>query len=111
VLHANDGFGQTFHAVDNHRCDIDGDRATGVTYCLARHYREADGTAEVIITPLRYCDTYRRTPHGWRFASRAPSHAAQAGCVAASIPVVDRRQHEPKLWPRGSTCPLSAAPR
>ena len=73
ALHANDRFAQTFHAVHNHRCAIDGDRASGVTYCVARHYREngaADDAPEVIITPLRYHDTYRRTPDGWRFASR-----------------------------------------
>jgi hypothetical protein len=70
ALHANDGFAQTFHAVHNHRCEIDGDTATGLTYCVARHYREAGGAAEVIVTPLRYLDAYVRTPEGWRFAAR-----------------------------------------
>jgi hypothetical protein len=69
ALHANDRFAQTFHAVHNHRCEVDGDQASGVTYCVARHHVEADST--VIITPLRYHDTYLRTPNdGWRFGSR-----------------------------------------
>ncbi len=68
LLHSNDGFAQTFHAVENHRCEIDADSASGITYCLARHYREATG--EVVVTPLRYRDTYQRTPDGWRFSAR-----------------------------------------
>jgi len=70
MLHANDSFAQTFHAIHNHRCSLDGDRATGVTYCVARHYRETAGGAEVIIVPLRYYDAYVRTSAGWRFSSR-----------------------------------------
>lgn len=66
VLHANDGFEQTFHAIENHRVQLDGDTATGVTYCVARHLRGTD----VIIAPLRYRDTYVRTTDGWRFAAR-----------------------------------------
>jgi hypothetical protein len=70
VLHGNDAFVQTFHGIENHRCEVNGDSATGITYCLARHYRETDGAAEVIIAPLRYYDDYVRTPDGWRFAAR-----------------------------------------
>lgn len=70
MLHANDAFTQTFHAIHNFRCTVDGDRATGVTYCVARHYRETDSGADVVIVPLRYHDAYVRTSGGWRFSSR-----------------------------------------
>jgi hypothetical protein len=66
ALHANDGFARTFHAIENHYVTIDGDTASGWTYCLARHLAGAD----VVITPLRYRDSYVRTPDGWRFSAR-----------------------------------------
>jgi 3-phenylpropionate/cinnamic acid dioxygenase small subunit len=71
AVHANDGFEQTYHAIHNHTCAIDGDRGSGVTYCLARHLLRSEGGAlESIVVPLRYHDTYARTDEGWKFAAR-----------------------------------------
>ena len=60
----------TMHLMANHRCEIDGDRASGETYCLAHHLREAAGGVEDLVMMIRYGDTYARTPEGWRFARR-----------------------------------------
>jgi hypothetical protein len=60
-----------FHFVGNHLCDVEGDRASGETYCLSHHYFEGDDEgATVTMSAIRYEDVYARTPNGWRFASR-----------------------------------------
>jgi uncharacterized protein (TIGR02246 family) len=56
----------TMHLVSTHRVDVDGDRATGVTYCEA-HHRTGE-TDKVMF--IRYDDEYARGAEGWRFASR-----------------------------------------
>lgn len=67
----NQMFEQTFHAVHNHIVDVDGDRAKGIAYCTARHLlRNADGSLEVILAPIRYIDDYALTADGWKFARR-----------------------------------------
>jgi SnoaL-like domain len=72
VPDANRVFEQTFHAVGNHIVDIEGDRATGVVYCVARHLlRRADGGLESLVLPIRYHDEYALTDSGWKFASRS----------------------------------------
>jgi hypothetical protein len=58
----------TLHVVGNHVCRIDGDAATGQTYCVAHHLR-ADGSPMTLVA--RYRDRYALTADGWRFASRA----------------------------------------
>ena len=64
-------FERTFHAVHNHVVHVDGSRATGVTYCTARHLlRKADGSLEVILAPILYRDEYEMTDGGWAFSRR-----------------------------------------
>ena len=72
VPDANRVFEQTFHEMANHVVEIDGDRATGVVYCLGRHMlpASAGGAQEVLVLPVRYHDEYVKTAAGWRFASR-----------------------------------------
>lgn len=60
----------TFHFVGNHRVEVDGDDATGHTYCFAHHIT---GTANHVMA-IRYDDTYRREPDGWKFAERHLRH-------------------------------------
>ena len=54
---------------------IDADNAKGSSYAVV--FREPDpqpGVLSARVTPrsvVEYTDTYRRTPEGWRFASRA----------------------------------------
>jgi len=67
--HIADNLGRyerTMHFVGNHRAEIDGDDATGITYCFAHHI---SGGADHVMA-IRYVDRYRRTPGGWRIAER-----------------------------------------
>ncbi|MGY1814530.1 nuclear transport factor 2 family protein [Blastococcus sp. SYSU D00820] len=64
---------QTFHAVvgEVHDAGGDDDTATGTVACEAHHLsRGRSGEVTDLVWQLRYADTYRRTPQGWRFARR-----------------------------------------
>jgi hypothetical protein len=61
---------ETVHVVTNHRCEIDGDDATGEAACRAHHVTVGDAGATDLVLTIRYRDAYRRTPDGWRFAMR-----------------------------------------
>jgi len=61
---------RTFHFVGNFVCTIDGDRATGTPYCVAQHLRDDGRGPQIVVMPVRYRDTYVRTPDGWRFEER-----------------------------------------
>src|SRR5262249_15637935 len=60
----------TFHVIGNHRAQVDGDAATGHTYCVAHH---VTGTDDLVMA-IRYDDTYRREADGWRIAERHLRH-------------------------------------
>jgi uncharacterized protein (TIGR02246 family) len=61
----------TLHFVGNHYSTIDGDTATGETYCLAHHIREVEGQGTMdYVMAIRYLDAYRRTDEGWRIERR-----------------------------------------
>ncbi|OBB17670.1 hypothetical protein A5761_09960 [Mycolicibacterium setense] len=68
----NSLFEQTFHGVHNHIVDVQGDHATGITYCTARHLlrNKEDDSLEVILAPIRYHDNYVRTVDGWKISRR-----------------------------------------
>ena len=70
VVHGNDQFARTFHAVENHRVVIEGDSVSGVAYCTAHHLIERNGSAETLVMLIRYNDVYALTREGWKFASR-----------------------------------------
>ncbi len=65
----------TIHFVGNHRSEIDGDEATGETYCVANHVRRVDegggpdGRANYVMH-VRYLDRYTRTVEGWKINQR-----------------------------------------
>ncbi|WP_455357291.1 nuclear transport factor 2 family protein [Streptomyces sp. SYSU K217416] len=64
-------FDRTFHLVANHVAEVDGDTATGTTYCLAHHYTAGSvGSSTDLVVPVRYEDTYARTADGWRIVTR-----------------------------------------
>jgi hypothetical protein len=71
VPDANRMFEQLFHAVHNHVVDVDGELATGITYCVARHVIRTEKGHEVLVLPLRYHDEYAKTTSGWKFRSRS----------------------------------------
>ena len=49
---------------------VDGDAATGESYCLAHHVLEADSGRQLIVMAIRYHDTFARTDGVWRFTER-----------------------------------------
>ena len=59
-------YDQTFHFVGNHRVQVDGDAASGDTYCIAHHLTGKDD----FVMHIRYEDTYVRTSEGWRIKTR-----------------------------------------
>src|SRR5215211_8605373 len=59
-------YDRTLHFIGNHRAHIDGDDGAGETYCFAHHI---SGTSDHVMA-IRYEDTYRRTPGGWKFVVR-----------------------------------------
>jgi ketosteroid isomerase-like protein len=57
----------TMHLVGNHRAEIDGDKATGLTYCIANHLRDDSNLVQMV----RYLDRYTRDSDGeWLIADR-----------------------------------------
>lgn len=65
-----DLFTVTRHNIFNQTTDIDGDTASGETYCLSSHLSESDGVTTVLDWHLRYQDKWRRTQDGWVFTHR-----------------------------------------
>ena len=49
---------------------LDGDRATGESYCLAHHLFAEDGERKLMLASLRYLDTFIRHDDGWLFSER-----------------------------------------
>jgi hypothetical protein len=58
----------TMHFIGNHHAEIDGDVATGITYCIANHLREDRSN---LVQMVRYDDQYSRSSGGeWLIADR-----------------------------------------
>ena len=49
---------------------LDGDRATGESYCIAHHLFTEDGERKLMVAWLRYGDTFARVDDAWLFAER-----------------------------------------
>jgi ketosteroid isomerase-like protein len=50
---------------------LDGDRATGESYCIAHHLSvDQDGNRTLMIAAIRYLDTFVKQDGGWFFAER-----------------------------------------
>jgi len=49
---------------------LDGDRATGESYCLAHHLFTEDGERKLMVASLRYHDTFVKRDGAWLFAER-----------------------------------------
>ncbi len=61
---------KTFHVVANHFVEIDGDRASGETYCTAHHVSTRNGVRMNYTMFIRYQDSYERREEGWVFTER-----------------------------------------
>jgi ketosteroid isomerase-like protein len=49
---------------------LEGDRATGESYCLAHHLYTEDGERKLMVASLRYLDTFVKTDGAWLFTER-----------------------------------------
>ena len=67
IDHLTAMFRATVHRVHNQLATIDGNRASGETYCTADHL-QADGT--ILSWSIRYLDEWRREDDVWRFTRR-----------------------------------------
>ncbi|MBM9504293.1 nuclear transport factor 2 family protein [Actinacidiphila acididurans] len=71
VFDALNAYEATTHFNGQSTVVLDGDTATGETYCLAHHVRTEDGLRTLMIAAIRYLDTFARQDDGrWLFAER-----------------------------------------
>jgi hypothetical protein len=61
---------RTTHVVGGHVVDLDGERATGETTCLAHHVYDRRGQSRLLILAVRYEDDYVWRDGVWQFAQR-----------------------------------------
>jgi hypothetical protein len=64
------GYEATTHFNGQHTATVDGDRATGETYCLAYHLWTSGGQRTLMIMSIRYLDAFIRQDGKWLFAER-----------------------------------------
>ena len=80
-LHGRDSLAPVFDNLNSYRTtthfngqstvSLDGDRATGESYCLAHHVSvEDDGRRTLMVASIRYLDTFVRQDGVWLFAER-----------------------------------------
>jgi hypothetical protein len=60
----------TMHFNGQSTIALDGDRATGESYCIAHHLFTDDGGRKLMVAWLRYGDTFVKIDGAWRFAER-----------------------------------------
>jgi uncharacterized protein (TIGR02246 family) len=60
----------TTHFVGQQSLHIDGDSASGETYCLAHHLFHHEGERYNRVMSIRYLDRYTRTDGGWLISER-----------------------------------------
>jgi len=60
----------TMHFNGQSTVALDGDRATGESYCLAHHLFTEDGERKLMVASLRYLDTFVKSNGTWLFAER-----------------------------------------
>ena len=66
-----DSFVSSWHATHQQTIQMDGNRASGETYCAGRHLQKgAYAENQVLTMIIRYHDTFMRTTEGWRIATR-----------------------------------------
>src|ERR1700759_2957335 len=60
----------TMHFNGQSKVALDGERATGETYCIAHHLFTDDGERKLMIAWLRYGDTFVKVDGAWLLAER-----------------------------------------
>ncbi len=61
---------KTQHHVTNQLVEVDGDHATGQTYCTAHHIYRVDGAPWNLTMAIRYSDRFVRKDGRWYFEER-----------------------------------------
>jgi ketosteroid isomerase-like protein len=70
VFDALNNYHATMHFNGQSTIALDGDRATGESYCIAHHLFTEDGERKLMVAWLRYGDTFAKVDGTWRFAAR-----------------------------------------
>jgi hypothetical protein len=70
VFAALNEYEATMHFNGQSTIVLDGDQATGESYCIAHHLFTADGERRLMVAWLRYGDTFVKRDGAWRFAER-----------------------------------------
>jgi ketosteroid isomerase-like protein len=70
VFAALNEYQATMHFNGQSTVELDGDRATGESYCIAHHLFTADGERRLMVAWLRYADVFVKRNGAWRFAER-----------------------------------------
>ena len=60
----------TTHFLGQQMVEVNGDDATGETYCMAHHIYEADGVRRDRVMAIRYLDAYARVEGEWKIGRR-----------------------------------------
>jgi hypothetical protein len=60
----------TMHFNGQSTIELDGDGATGESYCIAHHLFTENGERKLMVAWLRYGDTFVKIEGGWLFAER-----------------------------------------
>ena len=60
----------TSHFMGQSTVVLDGDRATGETYCIAHHMSASEGKRTLFIASLRYYDVFTKVEGKWLIAER-----------------------------------------
>jgi ketosteroid isomerase-like protein len=60
----------TMHFNGQSTIALDGDRATGESYCIAHHLFTDDGERKLMVAWLRYADVFVKVDDAWQFAER-----------------------------------------
>ncbi|HLA58367.1 MAG TPA: nuclear transport factor 2 family protein [Puia sp.] len=60
----------TMHFNGQSTIKLDGDRASGITYCRAHHLNIQNGIQQLMIAGIRYYDIMVKQDEGWLFAER-----------------------------------------
>ena len=60
----------TMHFNGQSTISLDGERATGESYCIAHHLSTEDGERKLMVAWLRYGDTFVKVDGDWLFAER-----------------------------------------
>ena len=60
----------TTHFMGQSTVVLNGDRATGETYCIAHHVSASEGKKTLFIASIRYYDVFAKVEGKWLFAER-----------------------------------------